>query len=109
MTEFKPLEYAAAVAAFLLIVAYAAAYQWSALFRTQTRLIYAAPWHALLYLTGKFLGVTALMLSWALSLPYILTELWAAESRVTEALLGYKRRLYGYSVKGPLYHPQHAA
>lgn len=94
MTELKPVAYAASVAVFLVIVAYAAAVQWSPVFRAKTvqagwTLIWAAQWQL-----GKMVGVATWILEKTAWGAYCLAELWFPP--VATILFGWIQGLWKY-------------
>lgn len=110
MTEFKPLGYAASVVVFLLIVAYAAAMQWSPGFRrVTTKALKRGAWYIVgvpLYLFGMLMragAAGAIPFAWMV---YAIGDLWFRPLGIIA--WGWVDSLLTYSGAGA-YRPRHAA
>lgn len=76
MTEFRPLGYAASVVVLFVIVAYAAAVQWSPRFRAVTvKMLWTLAWMGQ-WTLGKAAGVSVWVSEKTLWAVYCLAELW---------------------------------
>lgn len=76
MTELKPLGYAASLAIMLMVVAYAAVWQWVPEFPRHARLLWAAPWQILVWTVGKLIGGLSAMALLAMIPAWAIVDLW---------------------------------
>lgn len=107
MTEFRPLGYAASVVVLFVIVAYAAAVQWSPVFRAKTMQAGWLTGMAGLRTLGVLIGMAAWIASQLMWIPHILVLLWS--DRLSLATHDLRKSLKVYCDRRAFHRPQHAA